>query len=203
MNTEERRTQKRVVVIDHFDSFTYNLVTAFERLGAIVQVFRTNGDIKEIEGACPTHLVLAPGPGHPRDVSLFGQALRRFESRLPILGVCLGGQAIGLHSDAEVGLAPVPMHGKPSPVFHKEEGIFADVPSPFTACRYHSLAVHMSRRDPKRLRVTAHCKDGTVMAIQSVEYPSIIGFQFHPESLFTEHGAKLLANFLKIKHQER
>ncbi len=200
MSDTETDIQRRVVVIDHFDSFTYNLVTAFERLGASVQVFRTDVDIRVIEEAKPTHLVLSPGPGHPRDVSLFEQALRRFKSHLPILGVCLGEQAIGLHFGAEVGLAPMPMHAKTSLVFHEDEqGLFEGIPNAFQACRYHSLAVNHKRIDPKRLKVTAECKDGTVMAIQSVQYPTVMGLQFHPESLFTEHGEKLLENFLKIK----
>lgn len=203
MKNTQQNTQKRVVVLDHFDSFTYNLVTAFERLGAIVQAFRTDIDIRRVADARPTHLVLSPGPGHPRDASLFERALIRFKSDVPILGVCLGEQAIGLHFGAEVELAPIPMHGKTSLVFHKGEGLFEGVPSPFQACRYHSLMVNRTRLEPSRLMVTAECKDGTVMGIQSVQYPTVLGLQFHPESLFTEHGEQLLANFLKIQKAER
>lgn len=203
MMNKEQNTQKRVVVIDHFDSFTYNVATAFERLGASVQVLRTDANMREILDACPTHLVLSPGPGHPREVSLFEQALARFKSEVPILGVCLGEQAIGLHFGGEVGLAPTPMHGKMSLVFHQGEGLFEGVPSPFQACRYHSLVVNPKRLDPYRLTVTAECKDGTVMAVQSVRYPTVMGVQFHPESLFTEHGEKLLKNFLKLQETER
>ena len=204
MKDPKQDTEKRIVVLDHFDSFTYNLVTAFERLGATVQVFRTDTDIRRVADARPTHLVLSPGPGHPRDVSLFAQALSEFKERVPILGVCLGEQAIGLHFGAEVGLAPVPMHGKTSLVFHRGEGLFEGIPpSPFKVSRYHSLMVNAKRLDPKRLAITADCKDGTVMAIQSVKYPTVMGVQFHPESLFTEHGEKLLDNFLKIQKAEK
>ncbi len=204
MKNTQQDAQKRVVVLDHFDSFTYNVVTAFERLGATVHVFRTDTDIREIADACPTHLVLSPGPGHPRDVSLFEQALTELKEQVPILGICLGEQAIGLHFGAEVGLAPVPMHGKTSLVFHEDEqGLFEGIPNAFQACRYHSLAVNHKRIDPKRLKVTAECKDGTVMAIQSVTYPTVVGVQFHPESLFTEYGEKLLENFLKLQKAEK
>jgi anthranilate synthase component 2 len=189
-----------VVVIDHFDSFTYNLVVAFENLGARTEVFRTNADIADVRRAEPTHIVLSPGPGHPSDVPLFQKVLMDGKAHLPILGGCLGHQAIGLHFGAKVVRNPTPMHGKTSEVEHTHLSIFRGVLNPFTACRYHSLTVWNQTIDYKRLEPLAFTKDdGTVMAVRSKDYPHVVGVQFHPESLFTEDGSILLNNFLQLE----
>lgn len=187
----------RVVVYDHFDSFTFNFVTLLERLGATVTVIRTNSGIGRIERLSPTHLVLSPGYGSPKETIQFQNALIRFKTRIPIIGVCLGHQAMGLHFGAEVALI-TPMHGKTSMVAHDGAGLFKGVPSPFEACRYHSWAVLPKSIDGKKLVVNAQTSDGIIMAIQSVEYPRVVGVQFHPESLFTEHGSTIAKNFLSL-----
>lgn len=195
-----KQNKPKVVIVDHFDSFTYNLAVAFENLGATVQVFRTDVNVSDIRKTEPTHIVLSPGPGHPEDVPLFKEVLIQFKECIPILGVCLGHQAIGLHFGAEVVRNPTVMHGKMSEVEHSNYGIFWNMPKPFLACRYHSLIVKNCTIDHMRLEVLANTKDvGTVMAIRGYDYPHVIGVQFHPESLFTEHGSRLLNNFLKTE----
>ncbi|MBI3305864.1 aminodeoxychorismate/anthranilate synthase component II [Candidatus Nomurabacteria bacterium] len=192
----------RVVIIDHFDSFTYNLVVAFESLGATVQVFRTDTNIEAVERANPTHIVLSPGPGHPKDVLLFEKVLAHFKGRVSILGVCLGHQAIGLHFGAAVDrFGEAVMHGKTSAVVHNGVGIFHGVPNPLTVCRYHSLAILKESFDTNVLCVTARSEnDGTIMAVQFNSWNHIVvGVQFHPESLFTEFGSVMLENFLKME----
>ncbi|MEK7650053.1 MAG: aminodeoxychorismate/anthranilate synthase component II [Patescibacteria group bacterium] len=185
---------KRLTIIDHFDSFTYNLVCAFERLGMTVQVLRTNATMHEVLRTHPDGIVLSPGPGHPIDVRLFGEAIARFRGHIPILGVCLGMQAIALSLGAQVERNWRQMHGKTSPVHHAGEGIFKGIPSPFAVCRYHSLVA--SRESA--FAVTAETDEHEVMAIASLEFPTMIGVQFHPESLFTEHGEMILSNFTHI-----
>ena len=190
-------------MIDHYDSFTYNLVVAFEKLNASVKVFKTNARTGDVREAHPTHIVLSPGPGHPREVGFFHMMISQWEKRIPILGVCLGHQAIGQYfNEAKVDRfdQSIVMHGKTSIIEHDHTGIFRGVRSPFKACRYHSLAIIERTIDSSELRVVARSKnDGVVMAVQSVKYPHIVGVQFHPESLFTEHGPVLLRNFLKMK----
>jgi anthranilate synthase/aminodeoxychorismate synthase-like glutamine amidotransferase len=178
-----------LAIIDNYDSFTYNLVCEFEKLGAMVQVFKK---------AKPTHIVLSPGPGHPKDVPLFQQILEQCRKNIPILGVCLGHQAIALHSGAQVVRNSISMHGKMSYVKHDNIGIFAGLTNPFIACRYHSLCVERCTLT-RDLQITALSDDNTIMGIANIDYPNVVGVQFHPESLFTEHGSVLLANFLKMK----
>ncbi|OGI94314.1 hypothetical protein A3A03_00315 [Candidatus Nomurabacteria bacterium RIFCSPLOWO2_01_FULL_40_18] len=192
------QNKPRVVIIDHFDSFTYNLAVAFENLGATVQVFRTDAKVEAIKNAKPTHIVLSPGPGHPKDVPLFQEVLHQCKEHIPFLGVCLGHQAIGLHFGEKVERSKMVMHGKMSKVGHGNIGIFVGLPNPFTACRYHSLCVESCALGG-HLNVTALAEDNTIMGITSLDYPHVVGVQFHPESLFTEHGSVLLANFLKMK----
>lgn len=195
-----RTASFRVVVIDHFDSFTYNLVVAFEKLGAAVQVFRTNTSIEDVRRARPTHIVLSPGPGHPQDATLFLEALSCFKNEVPILGVCLGHQAIGLHFGARIVRCTEAIHGKTSKVTHNGTGLFENVvENPLEACRYHSLAIEGESIPPRTLLQTAWSEDGTIMGIKSEKYPHVVGVQFHPESFFTPHGQKLLANFLKLE----
>lgn len=191
---------KRVVVVDHFDSFTHNMVARLILLGAKVYVVRTDTSIKEIEGFQPTHIVLSAGEGHPKDVLLFHQVLAYFKEGVPILGICLGHQAIGLHFKAAVVRSEKIMHGKSSVVYHKGDGIFFGVPDKFRAQRYHSLViVKESIRCSETLRQTARTSDGTIMGIESVKYPHVVGVQFHPESYFTEFGPELFENFLQLE----
>lgn len=196
------KKQIHVVVIDHYDSFTYNLVVYLERLGASVQVFRTNSDLREVEMARPTHLVLSPGPGHPKEVTLFLNAIKCFEGRIPLLGVCLGHQAIAYGSGASVEQSGAIMHGKTSKITHDGLGIFEGIPhNPLQVCRYHSLAIVGESIPSGSLRQTAWSEDGTIMGIESVKYPNMVGAQFHPESLFTDCGLQILGNFLSLKGQ--
>lgn len=189
----------RVVVIDHYDSFTYNLVVLLRILGAKVFVLRTCASIDEIRRLHPTHIVLSPGPGHPSEVLLFQEVLRTFKEHTPILGVCLGLQAIGLYFGASVGKCREVMHGKISAVRHNGKGIFRDIVcNPFWACRYHSLAIVKESIQSETLLETAWSDDGTIMGVESVEYPHIVGVQFHPESHFTECGMTMLENFLSM-----
>ena len=193
-----------MVVIDHFDSFTYNLVVAFENLGATVQVLRTNATAEAVRQAAPTHIVLSPGPGHPRDVPLFQQVLEEWKAHIPIIGVCLGHQAIGIHFGAEVVQSSTPMHGKTSEVEHIGISIFSGLPNPMRVCRYHSLVVLNQKKSHMHINVLATSKDAsTIMGIRGWNYPHVIGVQFHPESFFTEHGSMLLANFLKMEVEQK
>lgn len=190
---------KMVVIEDHFDSFTYNLVALLQKLGAKVKVIRTDQSIESVKKENPTHILLSPGPGHPKEVALFQDTLRVFKGRIPILGVCLGHQAIGLHFGAVVDKCPVMMHGKQSAIIHNHKGVFRSIPiNPFVVCRYHSLGIVAESIPKGVLMQSAWSEDGTIMAIQSVEYPSVVGVQFHPESLFTDYGAEMLQSFLSM-----
>jgi anthranilate synthase/aminodeoxychorismate synthase-like glutamine amidotransferase len=194
------KTHQHVLIIDHFDSFTYNLVQYFEELGCEVMVMRTDRPFEQMKELRPTHLVLSPGPGHPRDVPLFRQALDQFAGKLPILGVCLGHQAIAEYHGAAVIHNFRQMHGKTSAIRHSQLGIFKGLPNPLTVCRYHSLV--MRKEDTARcsLQIIAETwDDGEIMAIASMSYRNMVGVQFHPESIFTEGGKKILQNFLQMK----
>ncbi len=196
MNTK----RPNIVVVDHYDSFTYNLVVLLRRIGAEVHVVRTDAKVEDIERLSPTHIVLSPGPGHPSEVRLFKEVLAYFITRVPILGVCLGFQAIAEYFGALVREAPTMMHGKISKVVHCGQGIFDGVDgNPLSVCRYHSLCAVQTDSSRTKLLETAWSEDGVIMAIQSTEHKSVVGVQFHPESLFTEEGSKLLQNFLLLE----
>ncbi|MEO8637799.1 MAG: aminodeoxychorismate/anthranilate synthase component II [Candidatus Taylorbacteria bacterium] len=189
----------QVVILDHEDSFTYNLVAALGILGASVTVFRTTVDIEEIKKLSPTHIVFSPGPGHPNEVPLFQKVLDEYKYT-PILGVCLGHQAIAVHFGAEVVCASMIMHGKTSEIEHEGGSILQGLPNRFIACRYHSLIVRRVTINPRLLEVTSVAtNDGAVMGLQSIDYPHIVGVQFHPEAFLTEHGPALLGNFLNLE----
>jgi anthranilate synthase component II len=186
-----------LLLIDNYDSFTYNLYQYFAELGVEVTVVRNDKiTIAEIEDMKPDRIVISPGPGQPQDAGISGEVVRRFGPSLPLLGVCLGHQCIGHSYGAVVGQAPVIMHGKSSLVRHDGRGLFNGLPQPFRAIRYHSLEV---RRDnlPAELEVTARTEDGTIMGIRHRQYPTV-GIQFHPESFMTENGKDILKNFLKM-----
>ena len=187
-----------LLMIDNYDSFTFNIVQYLGELGADVHVVRNDElSIEQIEALRPERIVVSPGPCTPREAGVSVAVLQHFAGKLPMLGVCLGHQAIGEAFGGEVVRAKTVMHGKTSPVTHTGVGVFAGLPSPFTANRYHSLAI---RRDtlPACLEVTAWTDDGEIMGVRHREF-AIEGVQFHPESILSEHGHALLRNFLQVK----
>jgi anthranilate synthase/aminodeoxychorismate synthase-like glutamine amidotransferase len=187
-----------ILVIDNYDSFTYNLVQYLGELGADLCVRRNNevtGD--DIEAMRPSKILISPGPGRPESAGVTLDAIRRFGSRLPILGVCLGHQAIGLVYGGTVCRARTPVHGKTSTVVHDGRGVFKGITAPFEAGRYHSLIV-ASDDLPAELEAAAHTKDeGTIMAVRHRTHP-VHGVQFHPESVMTYEGRHILRNFLEM-----
>ncbi|MCC6162417.1 MAG: aminodeoxychorismate/anthranilate synthase component II [Acidobacteria bacterium] len=187
-----------VLLIDNYDSFTYNLAQYFGELGAEVAVHRNDRiTLAEIAALQPSHIVISPGPGRPEDAGISVDVLREFGPRIPTLGVCLGHQAIGHAFGGRVVNAPVLMHGKTSQVEHDGKGVFRDIAQGFTAARYHSLIVSPDGL-PDVLAVTARTTtDGIIMGLRHAEYP-MHGVQFHPESVLTEPGHHLLRNFLEL-----
>jgi anthranilate synthase/aminodeoxychorismate synthase-like glutamine amidotransferase len=185
----------RLLLIDNYDSFTYNLVQAFMVLGAEVQVHRNDRiTLAEAEAIEPTHLCVSPGPGTPADAGISTKMIARFSGEIPVLGVCLGHQALVEVFGGKVGRAPRLMHGKTSLVQHEGTGLFAGLPNPFEAGRYHSLIAERDRL-PKVLEVTAWTEEGEVMGVRHRQC-DVEGVQFHPESILTPEGPKLLAAFL-------
>lgn len=190
-----------IAVIDNYDSFTYNLVQYLGELvhgSAEVRVWRNDEiDVEELGELNPSHIVISPGPGSPdKDSGISNDVIRILGQHTPILGVCLGQQCMGYVFGGQVVRAPRLMHGKVSPVYHKGEGVFKGLPSPFTATRYHSLIV--AEPLPEVLEVTAFTTEGEVMGLRHKSLP-IHGVQFHPESILTEYGKEMLANFLRMK----
>lgn len=189
-----------LVMIDNFDSFTYNLFQYLMQLGAEVRVTRNNSlTVAELEELNPRGLIISPGPGRPEDAGITVAAIRHFSGRIPILGVCLGHQAIALAFGAKVVSARRLMHGKTSAVTADGRSLFQGVQSPFQAMRYHSLAVTREGL-PDSLEVSAESEDGEIMGLRHRSHPTE-GLQFHPESIMTTVGKRLLRNFLKITHQ--
>jgi anthranilate synthase component 2 len=186
-----------ILVIDNYDSFTYNLVHYVNELGAETAVWRNDKiSVQDALALKPEGLILSPGPCTPNEAGICLPLLRAAPPELPILGVCLGHQAIGQAYGGEVIRAKALMHGKTSQIHHEGKGVFKDIPSPFTATRYHSLSVR--REDlPPDLEVTAWTEDGEIMGFQHRTRP-VHGVQFHPESIATEHGHELLGNFLDL-----
>lgn len=188
-----------VLLIDNYDSFTFNLAHRLGELGAQVKVIRNDAiTVPEIERLAPERLVISPGPGRPESAGVTVEALRRFVGRLPVLGVCLGHQALGIAFGGRVIRASAPMHGKVSEVVHDGTGLFAGVASPFDAGRYHSLVIDPTAV-PEGFFVTARVQhDGTIMGIQHERFPTF-GVQFHPESVLTTVGHQILRNFLDAR----
>ena len=188
----------RVLVIDNYDSFVYNLVQYLGELGAEPIVHRHDAlPIEALVEVAPDAVLISPGPGRPEDAGVSNAAIRRFgEAGVPVLGVCLGHQAIGALYGGDVVRAPHVMHGKTSTITHDGRGVFAGVPNPFTATRYHSLVVDRSTV-PDVLEITAESEDELVMGLRHRDFP-IEGVQFHPESILTESGHRLLENFLAL-----
>src|SRR3990167_1939465 len=189
-------TKIKLLMIDNYDSFTYNIVQYFGELGAEVEVFRNDEiTLSEIAARAPDRLVVSPGPCSPLEAGISVAAIQHFAGKLPILGVCLGHQAIGAAFGGTIVRAQQLMHGKTSVISTTQQGVFADLPRQFVVNRYHSLAIERESC-PDVLAVTAWTDDGEIMAVRHKELP-IQGVQFHPESILTEHGHAMLKNFLE------
>ena len=187
----------RVLLIDNYDSFTYNLVQAFLVLGAAVDVYRNDRlSVAEAGELAPTHLVISPGPGRPDAAGVSLDMIGHFTGVIPVLGVCLGHQSLVQYFGGEVIAARRLMHGKTSAISHSGEGLFAGLPQPCEVGRYHSLAVSAEKM-PAVLEVTARTEDGEIMGVRHREHATV-GVQFHPESVLTPEGDQLLANFLSL-----
>ncbi len=185
-----------IIVIDNYDSFTYNLVQYLGELGAELRVFRNDQvAVEEVGLFSPSHIVISPGPGTPRDGGISREIIRQFHRDIPILGVCLGHQCIGDVFGGLITRAPRLMHGKTSLIYHDARGLFEGIPSPFEAGRYHSLIVQEPL--PRELCVTAFTREGEVMGLRHKQFP-LAGVQFHPESVLTKHGKQILWNFLEM-----
>jgi anthranilate synthase/aminodeoxychorismate synthase-like glutamine amidotransferase len=185
-----------ILMIDNYDSFTYNLVQYLGELGAEVAVFRNDEiSVEKVEAMKPSHIVLSPGPCTPNEAGITLPVLQRLAGKAPILGVCLGHQAIGQAFGGKVVRAKQVMHGKVSRIQHDQKGVFRDLPDPFVATRYHSLVVQRESL-PECLEITAQAEDGEIMGLRHRSLP-VEGVQFHPEAMLTEHGHKMLQNFLQ------
>jgi len=186
-----------LLMIDNYDSFTYNIVQYFGELGEEVQVFRNDQiTVAEIERLAPERLVISPGPCSPEEAGISVSAIRHFAGRIPLLGVCLGHQSIGAAFGGNVVRSATLMHGKTSPILHDGKELFAGLPNPFNATRYHSLIVERATL-PACLEVTAWVAEGEIMGLRHRDLP-VWGVQFHPESILTEGGMQLLKNFLEM-----
>ncbi len=191
----------KLLLIDNYDSFTFNLAQAFQVLGAEVSVVRNDKiSIEEAEAFSPTHLCISPGPGRPEQAGVSMEMIRHFAGRIPILGVCLGHQSISLVFGGKVVGAMGLMHGKDSPVYHDGRGLYLGLPNPFQAGRYHSLAVP-EHGVPDGFSVDSYTSDGEVMGIRHKQM-LVLGVQFHPESILTPQGDRLLQNFLEMDPSE-
>ncbi|WP_018753559.1 aminodeoxychorismate/anthranilate synthase component II [Paenibacillus sanguinis] len=191
-----------ILVIDNYDSFTYNLVQYLGELGEEVTVRRNDEiDLAGIEALRPDHILISPGPCTPSEAGISLDLIERFKGVIPIFGVCLGHQAIGQAFGGRVIRAERLMHGKTSPILHQGESVFAGLPSPFTATRYHSLIVERDSL-PECLEITAETAEGEIMGLRHKTY-AVEGVQFHPESIITDHGHQILRNFLSRKVEAR
>ena len=187
-----------ILVIDNYDSFTYNLVQELGEMGADLHVVRNDQiTLDGIRDLAPSHIVISPGPGTPDDGGISLEVLREFGESTPILGVCLGHQCIGQAYGGVVKRAPRLMHGKTSMIHHRGDDLFAGLPTPFQATRYHSLIVEQDSL-PEALAVTAFTDEGEIMGMRHREYP-VFGVQFHPESILTPQGPQILRNFLDVR----
>jgi anthranilate synthase component 2 len=186
----------KILMVDNYDSFTYNIVQYFGELGAAVTVVRNDEiTLADIAAHAPTHLVISPGPCSPAEAGISVAAIQHYAGKLPILGVCLGHQAIGAAFGGKIIRAQQLMHGKTSVISTTQQGVFAGLPAQFTVNRYHSLAIERSSC-PAELELTAWTDDGEIMGVRHKSLP-IQGVQFHPESILTEHGHAMLKNFLQ------
>ncbi|MFA5093011.1 MAG: aminodeoxychorismate/anthranilate synthase component II [Candidatus Omnitrophota bacterium] len=187
-----------ILMIDNYDSFTYNLVQYLGELGQVVKVYRNDAiTVNDIKRLNPDKIVISPGPGRPEDAGVSCAVIREFAGQIPILGVCLGHQAMGYVFGAKIVGAKKLMHGKTSKVYHNKKEIFKNIPNPFLATRYHSLLVD-KKSLPACLEITANTKEGEIMGLKHKDY-AVWGVQFHPESILTKSGKAILDNFVKIK----
>lgn len=185
-----------LLMLDNYDSFTYNLVQYLCELGEDVRVFRNDEiTVAQVDKLKPGHIVISPGPCTPNEAGISVPLIHAFAGKIPILGVCLGHQSIGQAFGGRIVHAKQLMHGKTSPIFHKDVGVFAGLPNPFTATRYHSLVIERASC-PDCLEITAWTEDGEIMGVRHKTL-AVEGVQFHPESILTEYGHELLRNFLK------
>lgn len=186
-----------ILMIDNYDSFTFNLVQFLGELGAELEVYRNDKiTLAEVHQKAPAGIIISPGPGRPEDAGISVDLIKTLAEQIPLLGVCLGHQAIGLAFGGRVISAPVLMHGKTSEIFHEGEGVLKNISCPFTATRYHSLVVEENTL-PSDLKITARTEDGVIMGLEHKEFP-VFGVQFHPESILTPNGKELLNNFLEL-----
>jgi len=186
-----------ILLLDNYDSFTYNLAQYLGELGCQVEVHRNDRiSVEQIAQRKPERIVISPGPCTPQEAGICVELIRKLAGKIPILGVCLGHQAIGAAFGGKIIRAPKLFHGKTSQIRHDGSGVFRGLPNPFTATRYHSLIVERKSL-PKELQVTAETDDNIIMGMQHLEYP-LMGVQFHPESVLTESGKQLLKNFLSL-----
>lgn len=186
-----------VIIIDNYDSFTFNLVQAFQYLGQTVRVFKNDRiSVDKIASLAPDRIVISPGPGTPKDAGISKAVIEYFYQNIPVLGVCLGNQCIAEIFGGEICRAPEIMHGKSSGIFHAESGLFKNLPNPFSAGRYHSWMIKRNSL-PEVLEISAFTKNQIIMAVQHRQYP-LCGVQFHPESIMTENGIKIFENFLRF-----
>lgn len=186
---------RRVLLIDNFDSFVFNLAQYLGALGVEPVVVRNDAAVDDLVAVDPDAVVISPGPGHPEDAGCCVEAIHAFAGRVPLLGVCLGHQAIGLAFGGKVVRAESLMHGKTSQIFHESTGVFEGLPNPFTATRYHSLVIEPGSL-PSVLEVTAHTADSVIMGVRHKAL-AVEGVQFHPESIMTPEGMGLLGNFVQ------
>ena len=190
-----------ILIIDNYDSFTYNLVQYVGEHRRDIKVIRNDElTIHEIDLLPVRSIIISPGPGRPENAGVSVDVVRKLHNRVPILGVCLGHQVIGEAFGGKITYAKEIMHGKISSIYHNEEGIYKGIPSPCEATRYHSLVIDKKDFPRKELSITSKLKDSTIMGVQHKEYP-VIGIQFHPESILTTHGKQMVKNFLDIKSQ--
>ncbi len=188
-----------ITIIDNYDSFTYNLMQYVGELGHQVKIIRNDSiNMQEITTISPSHIIISPGPGSPKEVSSSLDIISSFASQIPILGVCLGHQSIGYIYGGKIKKLQEPMHGKLSLIYHNEQELFNTIPNPFKATRYHSLIVDKHNL-PEELEVTASTNEGVIMGCKHKKYTCLQGIQFHPESLWTEKGQNILQNFLTLK----
>ncbi|GAO34689.1 anthranilate synthase subunit II [Sulfuricella sp. T08] len=187
-----------LLMIDNYDSFTYNLVQYFGELGAEVRVFRNDEiTVEQVAALKPDHIVISPGPCTPNEAGISVLLIKEFAGKVPVLGVCLGHQSIGQAFGGKIVHATQLMHGKTSMIHHKDTGVFKGLPNPFRATRYHSLVIERESI-PDCLEITAWTEDGEIMGVRHKTL-QVEGVQFHPESILTEYGHEMLANFLKEK----
>ena len=187
-----------ILIIDNYDSFTYNV---YQYVGVIrkdVEVIRNDKiSVEKVEELSPQGIIISPGPGRPEDAGISVDIIRNLGSKIPIFGICLGHQAMGYAMGGSITSAPKIMHGKVSMIEHNREGVFENIPSPFSATRYHSLVIS-PEFFPDELEITAQTQDGVIMGVRHKQYRSMVGVQFHPESVMTESGMEMVHNFLNF-----